>query len=98
LPSPGHNPVILGTGWAASIDSGKQEGVDMQHTDGLRRTAYAVAIATGLMAVFGWLAGSDTFAALLAVAAMAIVAIAEKVNSATARSRRDRKLGRLTGS
>jgi heme exporter protein D len=69
----------------------------MQHTDGLRRTAYAVAIALGLMAVFGWLSGSDSVAAILVAAAMAIVAIAEKLNTAAARSRRDRKLGRLTG-
>jgi heme exporter protein D len=69
----------------------------MQHTDGLRRTAYAVAIAMGLMAVFGWLAGSDTVAAILAVAAMAIVAIAEKLNSAATRSKGGRKIGRLTG-
>ena len=69
----------------------------MQHTDGLRRTAYAVAIALGLMAVFGWLSGSDAIAALLAVAAMAIVALAERLNSAATRSRRDRKVGRLTG-
>jgi hypothetical protein len=69
----------------------------MQHTDGLRRTAYAVAIAMGLMAVFGWLAGSVGVAALLVVAAMAIVAIAERLSSAAARSRGARKAGRLTG-
>jgi hypothetical protein len=51
----------------------------MQPTDAIRRNGYVVAIALGLIAMFALMTGNGWTAAALALAAMVVIAIVERI-------------------